>query len=110
MALPIIASNGLALPQHATWKWNIDVTDSSGLIGHWDGTNPDGTIKVPSGNGMDLWISGKPARKTTDQEGSLKLEYNSRSWMSNTCEYLFKGAGPSNGMRLQFDWWCSYDC
>ncbi|GAB7335217.1 hypothetical protein MBLNU13_g07637t1 [Cladosporium sp. NU13] len=78
--------------------------------GHWDGTNPDGTIKVPSGNGMDLWISGKPARKTTDQEGALKMEYNSTSWMSNTCEYLFKGAGPSNGMRLQFDWWCSYDC
>ena len=89
MTPSVTASNGLALPQHATWKWNIDVTGSSGLLGHWDGTNPDGTIKVPSGNGIDLWISGKPARATKGQEGALKLEYNSRSWMSNAHEYPY---------------------
>jgi hypothetical protein len=110
MALPFIASNGLALPQHATWKWRIDVTDSSGLLGHWDGTNPDGTIKVPSGRGMDLWITGRPGRNTNDHKGDLNLEYNSRRWTSASCEYLFKEAKPSNGFRFQHDWWCNYDC
>ncbi|KAF4440614.1 hypothetical protein F53441_12235 [Fusarium austroafricanum] len=110
----IDASNGAALPQHATWKYNVDVTGPSGLLGHWDGTNPANTfVKVPSGKNMDLWITGYPSRQkkaNSDQKGDLNLEYNSRKWSSNQCEFLRKEPAPSNGWRWQFDWWCKYDC
>ncbi|OAL05121.1 hypothetical protein IQ06DRAFT_344479 [Phaeosphaeriaceae sp. SRC1lsM3a] len=109
----IDASNGGALPQHATWKYRVDVTGASGLLGHWDGTNPANTfVTVPSSGGMDLWIKGYPSRDSSSatQKKALTLEYNSKKWNSDKCDYLRKDPGPSNGWRFQFDWWCQYDC